>query len=134
MQPESGVLLLCSGNFLLGNMLAHICRRRLLSMDGGSVVTLVYLGSSASPLLKWSWPNFTLAHEFLPKDLNFPLPEVQWARKMLQSVFLQERCCGVTTAQCKKCLQGQCQPWAVAAMGGSVVVVQTLQGTRMGTV
>lgn len=33
------------------------------------------------PFLKWSWPNFTLAYEFPPKDLNLPLQEVQWSKK-----------------------------------------------------
>lgn len=33
------------------------------------------------PSLKWFWPNFTLAYEFPPKDLNLLLWEVQWGKK-----------------------------------------------------
>lgn len=67
-----------------------------------------------------------------PRISTFHYRKFNEARKILQSVFPQERCCGVMTAQSKKCLQGQYQLWAVAAVGsgshvgGSVVVVQTL--------
>lgn len=33
------------------------------------------------PFLKWSWPNFTLAYEFPPKDFHLPLQEVQCGKK-----------------------------------------------------
>lgn len=52
-----------------------------------------------------------------PKISTFHYRKFNEAREMLQLVFFQERCCGVMTAQCKKCQQGQCQPWTVSASG-----------------
>lgn len=60
-----------------------------------------------------------------PRISTFHYRKFNVARKMVLSVFLRERHCGVVTAQCGKCQQGQWQPWAVAAVGGSVVVGPT---------
>lgn len=86
------------------------------------------------PFLKWSWPNFTLAYEFPPKDLHLPLQEVQCGKKdTLVSVPPGEMLWGPDNTM-QAMFAGTRPALGSGSHRGTVVAVQTLQGTRTGTV